>query len=302
MMRPKQSLSVCLVAFSAGLLLILCSPGRSEEPQAAEPTLKQLQEKRLDILLHGCEAVKRLYENGRVEYLSVYEAERELFVARLAYADSRQDRIKACDVAIENAQYLQKIAKAHMEGARGTQWESLRFRDFELQAQIERAKLEADGHHLDGAQVENALRTYYQAMTKRDAQTLRTVLDPAVVMIEAGPAAAKLHRVDLANEKELLPPDGNDDWDDIQIKDVKVAIAPPLLSVAQATLTLATPATDKQVAQWETLLKESGERLSLAERDTIKTRIAERAISFEIFATLAKREGDWRIVCLSVPK
>ncbi len=284
MMRPKQSLSVCLVAFSAGLLLILCSPGRSEEPQAAEPTLKQLQEKRLDILLHGCEAVKRLYENGRVEYLSVYEAERELFVARLAYADSRQDRIKACDVAIENAQYLQKIAKAHMEGARGTQWESLRFRDFELQAQIERAETRGgwppSGRRPGRKRLADVLPGHDQARRAdathgprsggghdRSRPCCRETTQSRPCQRERVAAAGRQRRLD-----------------DIQIKDVKVAIAPPLLSVAQATLTLATPATDKQVAQWETLLKESGERLSLAERDTIKTRIAERAISFEIFA------------------
>ena len=36
--------------------------------------------------------------------------------------------------------------------------------------------------------------------------------------------------------------------------------------------------------------------------ELIERMIAERAMRFDLFATLARREGGWKIVCMSLPE
>jgi outer membrane protein TolC len=140
-MRPTPS--VCLVAISMGLLLMFCNSGRPEEPQKAQPNIKELEQKRMAILEQVRDFAKALYKNARIEYTDVLSAERELFAARLGNAATQQDRIKACDEAIRDARESQELAKAHKEGARGTHIPVLQAQVFELEAQIARAKAEA---------------------------------------------------------------------------------------------------------------------------------------------------------------
>jgi hypothetical protein len=140
MMRPTPS--VCLVAISTSLLLVFCNSGTPEEPQKPQPSIKELQQKRLAVLEALCDGAERLYQNGRLEYSEVHAAERALFAARLAYADTPQDRLKACDDAIKRARHAQAINQARKEGARGTDVGVLQAKDFELEAQIARAKIE----------------------------------------------------------------------------------------------------------------------------------------------------------------
>lgn len=86
------------------------------------------------------EIAKALYQRGSIQYGDVLAAQRELLAARLEYADTNQERIKICDQAIDLARQMHDIARAHKEGARGTEVEVLKFKDFELQARIARVK------------------------------------------------------------------------------------------------------------------------------------------------------------------
>jgi len=142
-MRPFPKISVSLATISLGVLLVLCNSAKSEEPQKEALTVKQLQQRRLALLEQICDIGMKLYQNGRIEYTDVLSARRELLTARLEYAETKQERIKACDEAIVFSSQMLALAKAHQEGARGTAVEVLRVQDFELQAQIARAKAEA---------------------------------------------------------------------------------------------------------------------------------------------------------------
>ena len=57
--------------------------------------------------MHISEGAKRVFERSHVEYAIVHTAQRELFAASLDYADTDDDRIKACDLAIEDARRAQ---------------------------------------------------------------------------------------------------------------------------------------------------------------------------------------------------
>ncbi|HEY4308448.1 MAG TPA: hypothetical protein VGN12_03260 [Pirellulales bacterium] len=114
---------------------------RAEAPQA---TVKELEQKRLALLEQVCTFVKKHFENGRTEYVEVLTAQRELLAARLEYAETKQDRIKVCDQAIENARLIVEQSEQRRTSAKGTAIEVLRAQDFLLQAQIARAKAVAD--------------------------------------------------------------------------------------------------------------------------------------------------------------
>jgi hypothetical protein len=141
-MRPMPS--ICLLLVSVVLLFVICNSGRPEEPPKAQPSVKELQQQRLAVLEKLCDVAERLYKNARVEYSEVHAAERELFAARLAYADTQADRMKACDEAIKQARQAQALNQARKDGARGTDLAVLRAQEFELEAQIARAKVETD--------------------------------------------------------------------------------------------------------------------------------------------------------------
>jgi outer membrane protein TolC len=141
-MRPTPS--ICLVTISMGLLFVICNSGKPEEPQNSPASIKELQQKRLATLEKLCDAAEKLYQNARVEYSDVHAAQRELFAARLAYTDTRQDRIRACDEAIKQARQAQSLNQARKDGARGTDLSVLQAQAFEQEAQIARARVEVD--------------------------------------------------------------------------------------------------------------------------------------------------------------
>ncbi|HEY1599133.1 MAG TPA: hypothetical protein VGG64_05995 [Pirellulales bacterium] len=115
---------------------------RAEAPQQA--TVKELEQKRLALLEQVCTSVNKHFENGRTEYVEVLVAQHELLAARLEYAETQQDRIKVCDQAIENARLIVEQSEQRRMSAKGTAIEVLRAQEFLLQAQIARAKAEAE--------------------------------------------------------------------------------------------------------------------------------------------------------------
>jgi hypothetical protein len=84
-----------------------------------------------------------LFRSARVECDGVLSAERELLVARIDYAQTREEKIKACDEAIQKAVECQSLAEALKNSARGHQIDVLRAQAFELEARIAREKAEA---------------------------------------------------------------------------------------------------------------------------------------------------------------
>jgi outer membrane protein TolC len=141
-MRPTPKISVCLVAISVGLLLAFCNSARPESTDKAKADIKELQQKRLAVLQQASDGAKLLFKNARVEFAEVLPARRELFAARIEYADTREDRLKACDEAIEDARQMLEIVQARKAAARASAVSVWQAQAFELEAQIARAKAE----------------------------------------------------------------------------------------------------------------------------------------------------------------
>ena len=150
--------------------------------------------------------------------------------------------------------------------------------------------------------VEKTIRQYYAAMAKRDVESLREVLDRKFVIVEADQVNAKVGVLDSGKSAELLPPEGNHDWDNIQISSVKIEISPTHPSVAVASFTLTRPLDASSVAHLQEALDTAPAEFDESNRKAIARRIADRAIHYSEFAMLARRDGKWKIVSISVPR
>jgi hypothetical protein len=153
-------------------------------------------------------------------------------------------------------------------------------------------------------EIEKAIRDYLAAMSARDVDGLRTVLDKRFTIVEAAQNHAKVHLIDAGNSKALLPPEGNDDWDKDQVRlsAIKAEISASHPSVAMVSFTLTFPLSDERVAAFEGLLRQKPGEFDAARRKAVARIVADRAIHNSMFAMLARQDGIWKIVCLSLPR
>jgi len=153
-------------------------------------------------------------------------------------------------------------------------------------------------------EIETVLKDYFAAMSARDAKGLQTVLGKHFVTVEATDKNARVHVVDTAISKGLLPPEGNDDWDKDKMKlsaiEVKLSGTHP--SVAIASFTLEFPLSNQRVADLEAVLKQASAEFDEARRIAAEKIISDRAIHNSMFAMLARQDGRWKIVSMTFPK
>jgi hypothetical protein len=143
-MRLTPKFSVCLAAISVGLLFVLCNSAWPQETEKANARIKELQQQRLAVLEKICDRAKKLFTNARIEYEEVHAANRELFAARLAYADTRKDRIKVCDDAVQDALDWQKLAQQMAKQSRASALFELKSEAYLLETRIAREKAAAE--------------------------------------------------------------------------------------------------------------------------------------------------------------
>ena len=152
--------------------------------------------------------------------------------------------------------------------------------------------------------IDATLRRYFTAMSERDTEGLRSVLDRQFILIEAKPDAARPHLFDTRGVDQLLPPPGNQDWhtNKMRVASIRIDLADSHPSVATASILIRRPLDDKAVTAMEEALKLISGELDEANRAIVAKQIAARAIDRTMLAMLARQAGVWKIVCLWVPK
>ena len=153
-------------------------------------------------------------------------------------------------------------------------------------------------------EIEKTLRAYLSAMSSRDVDALRSLLDTHLAVIEAGQTNAKIAFPDTSSTRTLLPPEGNHDWDHHQLRlsSVKAELSPTHPSVAMVSFTLTHPLTPKRVAELEEALQRMPGEFDAQQTKTVQSMITHRAIHHAMFALLARHNGQWKIVCMTFPK
>jgi len=143
-MRPTRKYSVCLVTISVSCvaLLVFCNSVWPKETEKANARTKELQRNRLAVLEEIHDVAKQGFANARTSYEEVLAAKRDLIAARLEYADTQKDRIKACDEAVQEALELQQVVQAMVEASRASGLAKLKAQAYLLETQIMREKAE----------------------------------------------------------------------------------------------------------------------------------------------------------------
>ncbi|HTU26563.1 MAG TPA: M56 family metallopeptidase, partial [Pirellulales bacterium] len=92
----------------------ITSAAQEPDPSAAS------KQQRLAVLEQIYKVEKQLYSSARVSYAAFHAAQLELFTARREYAQTPQDRVKACEEALEDARESLAIAEQHRKAGHGT--------------------------------------------------------------------------------------------------------------------------------------------------------------------------------------
>jgi hypothetical protein len=149
--------------------------------------------------------------------------------------------------------------------------------------------------------ITKVLQEYYRAMAARDVQALQGVLNATFIVVEAGSERSKTHVIKATDTTQLLPPEGNDDWQNLQLTDLRVNVSSTHPSVATVSYTVVHALSPTQVKELGEVLKAPTSPLDEAQRRALARRLTDGGIRESECAMLALREGRWRIVAFSVP-
>jgi outer membrane protein TolC len=137
MRRTPKSLA-CLVGVAAclaSLFLVSSNPVASKETETSSK-VKELQKKRFAVLQSIYDLTKKGFDDGVIAYEQVRTAKSDLLSAKLDYAETKKDRIKACDEAVADAKEWQKIVQVAVKGNALSRFDELKAESDLLEAQI----------------------------------------------------------------------------------------------------------------------------------------------------------------------
>jgi hypothetical protein len=151
-------------------------------------------------------------------------------------------------------------------------------------------------------EIGSTIRHYFHAMATRDVDALQGVLEKTFIVVEAGGENAKAHVVNSDDPSKLLPPEGNDDWQNLQVADLKVSLSSTHPTVATVAYTVVHPLDAEDTKDLQDVLRTSVSSLDQSQRQQIYKRLADGGSKESECAMLVLRDGRWRIVSISVPE
>ncbi len=146
------------------------------------------------------------------------------------------------------------------------------------------------------------IQDYYQAMAARDVAGLQRVLDSTLLVVEAARESAKVHVITASDGTKLLPPEGNDDWQNLELTDLKVHVSSTHPSVAVVSYSVFHPLAPDHLKSMQEGFDAAQSELDDSQRQAVAKLLADRGSRESECAMLVLRDGLWRIVSLSVPK
>ena len=159
----------------------------------------------------------------------------------------------------------------------------------------------------DEQQIERTILQFFDAMSKRDADGMKSAVHTSFTGVDAGTGVdpgrqnTRVEVVDPEKPDDLLPPPGNDDWKNVTISDVDAHISSTSPSVAMASFMLKIPLAADEIADLKIGLDERGPELDEQARKRLAKVIQDKARIFQMFAMLANDHGAWKIVCMTFP-
>jgi hypothetical protein len=162
-------------------------------------------------------------------------------------------------------------------------------------------------------EIEKVIGDYFNAISVRDASALRKVLGTRFVgmdsVTEAGKKNARIEFVDTTNDKEILPPEGNNEMAGFRVSSLRAEFSDSNPTAAIASFMISRPLTGQQLEGFRRAIdpktfKDAG--IDLADHEVERARIqkwvSEKHIQFSLLAMLGLQDGNWKIVCMSFPE
>lgn len=146
---------------------------------------------------------------------------------------------------------------------------------------------------------ERAIRQFVRCMSTRDVESLRSVVQPGFMGIEAG--QTNVHVLDTTNVKKLLDTQKEGCWENAIVSDVKSEISSTHPSIATASFILTVPLSETQLSQMQEMLISKVMPLDDYQRQSVKKAIKAKRISASMFAILGKSKGQWKIMSITLP-
>ncbi len=160
--------------------------------------------------------------------------------------------------------------------------------------------------HCSGAEspgsteVVRVLREFYQAMGARNLDVLAEVLDTTFTVVEASQTTAKVHVINTGDKGKLLPPVGNDDWEGLKVSNVEINISSTHPSVATASFNVFHPISADHLKALKDAMSIPATAADAPRRRDAAKLIENKGRTESECAMLARRNGKWRIISISV--
>src|ERR1700737_793079 len=113
-MRQSQKSLACLAGLTACslcLLFVFSNQVLPEETAKKSPRIKELEQKRLEVLEKIHELARKAFGDGVITHEQLRVTKNDLLSAKHDYAETREERIKICDDAVQEAKDWQKIVQ-----------------------------------------------------------------------------------------------------------------------------------------------------------------------------------------------
>ncbi|HEX3655879.1 MAG TPA: TolC family protein [Pirellulales bacterium] len=137
-------IATLIPTLAAAALLLMVSAGakggenlsRQEQIDASAKKVKELQNERIATLKAVVETAKVLFQNGRIDFEEVIDAQLQLLDAELEVAEKASDRVALNKKMVDVLKQYEGLAESNVERARASRVVALKIKARRLEAEI----------------------------------------------------------------------------------------------------------------------------------------------------------------------
>jgi outer membrane protein TolC len=127
------------------VFFLMCNSTFAQDKSGSADKIKELKEKRLVLLVKIYENTFRSWPQGKITVAQVHQAKTDLLAARLDLAEKKEDRIKICEEAVQDAEawenrVVDRFNKGEIDGPNGIDVDRSRAYVLEIRIALEKAK------------------------------------------------------------------------------------------------------------------------------------------------------------------
>lgn len=165
----------------------------------------------------------------------------------------------------------------------------------------------AQSTHPKDAAIKKVLQTYFDAMSDRDTDVLPSTVSERFLAMDvitlAGNKEARIQLLDTKQLEKMLPPEGNDDMQGMQVTSLKVLYSNSNPTAAVASFLAERPLSETHLERFKQALSRfEPNEANQAVRDQLQKMITDGKIHLSMLAMLGKQNGQWKIVAMSFPE